>query len=195
MWVAMVGSFYVDIMCVRTYLPSRQLCAYARYSRYRENMTNPPESLGTEAWELILRTHAALVPELGRRVEEATGLPLSWYDVLLELNRASERQLRMTDLGERVVLSRTRVSRVVGQMAEAGLVEQHPHPDDGRATLATLTPRGRAALRRAAPTYLASIDAVFSSRMTEAETRTIVSALRRVLELPGTQIRGRAREG
>lgn len=146
------------------------------------NMTEPNENPGTTAWELVLRTHAALVPELGRRVEEATGLPLSWYDVLLELNRAPGRRLRMTDLGERVVLSRTRVSRIAGAMADAGLVEQHPDPDDGRATLAALTPKGRAALRRAAPTYLAGIDALFSSRVTTAEAQAMVTGLKRVLE-------------
>jgi DNA-binding MarR family transcriptional regulator len=139
------------------------------------------ESQGTEAWELVLRTHAALVPELDRRVKEATGLPLSWYDVLLELNRAPERRLRMTDLGERVVLSRTRVSRIARAMADAGMLEQRPDPHDGRATLATLTPKGRAALRRAAPTYLAGIDALFSSRITAAEAQGIVTALTRVL--------------
>lgn len=142
-------------------------------------MTDAVESPGTEAWELLLRTHAALV-----QVEEA-GLPLSWYDVLLELNRAQGRRLRMTDLGERVVLSRTRVSRIVGYMADARLLQQHPDPDDGRATLATLTPKGRDALRKGAPTYLAGIDAVFSSRITAAETQTIVTALRKVLE-PGS---------
>ena len=144
-------------------------------------MTEPIENPGTAAWELVLRTHAALVPELGRRVEEATGLPLSWYDVLLELNRAPERRLRMSELGERVVLSRTRVSRIAASMADAGLLEQHPDPEDGRATLATLTPKGRDALRRAAPTYLSGIDELFSSRLARSEAQIIVTALRRVL--------------
>lgn len=145
-------------------------------------MTEAIENPGTEAWELLLRTHAALVPELARQVEEATGLPLSWYDVLLELNRATGRRLRMKALGERVVLSRTRISRIVGHMADAGMVEQDPDPEDGRATLATLTPKGRDALRKAAPTYLAGIDTLFSAHLTSAQARTIVTALRKVLE-------------
>ena len=145
-------------------------------------MSHSADSPGIEAWELVLRTHAALVPELGRRVEEATGLPLSWYDVLLELNRAPGRRLRMSELGERVVLSRTRVSRIAASMADAGLLEQRPDPEDGRATLATLTPKGRAALRRAAPTYLSGIDQLFSSRLTAAEAKSIVTALDRVLK-------------
>lgn len=146
------------------------------------DVTESSETRGTEAWELLLRAHAALVPELARQVEEATGLALSWYDVLLELNRAPAKTLRMTELGERVVLSRTRVSRIVARMADAGMVEQHPDPDDGRSTLATLTATGRDALRKASPTYLAGIDRLFSARLTAAETRNIVTGLRRVLE-------------
>lgn len=168
-------------MCVHTYLPWQNYVRAHVIPGIVGFMRNSAESPGTEAWELVLRTHGALVPELGRRVEEATGLPLSWYDVLLELNRAPKRRLRMTDLGELVVLSRTRVSRIASSMADAGLLEQHPHPDDGRATLAALTPKGRAALRRAAPIYLSAIDALFSSRMTPGENQAIVTALRRVL--------------
>lgn len=59
--------------------------------------------------------------------------------------------MRMTELAEPVVLSRTGVSRIVGRMADAGMVEQDPDPQDLRATFATLTPKGRDALRKAAP--------------------------------------------
>lgn len=140
------------------------------------------ESSGVEAWELVLRTHAALIPTLAREVEQASGVPLSWYDVLLELSRAPDRHLRMTELGERVVLSRSRVSRLVDDMVEAGLVVKQPDPDDGRATRALLTPQGRAALRRAAPHYLAGIDHHFTSHLTPHEIATITGALGRILE-------------
>jgi len=150
------------------------------YSRF--SVTRPAETEGTVAWGLLLRTHAALVPELGRLVEDATGLPLTWYDVLLELNRAPERRLRMTELGERVVLSRSQVSRLVDDMIEGDLVGKQPDPTDGRATLAFLTPKGRGALRRAAPFYLEGIERLFSSRLTGREIKDMTSALTRVLE-------------
>jgi hypothetical protein len=69
--------------------------------------------LGVTTWSVFLRTHAALVRTIEREVEEATGLPLSWYDVLLELNAAEKGRLRMQELAARVLLSRTRVSRLV----------------------------------------------------------------------------------
>jgi DNA-binding MarR family transcriptional regulator len=140
---------------------------------------NQPD--GVKAWELLLRTQAAVVAALSAEVEEATGLPLSWYDVLLELNGAPGRRLRMSDLGERVVLSRSRVSRIVDEMTASGLLERHADPLDGRATLAGMTEAGRSALRRAAPVYLDGIRRHFSSHLTGREIGTMAAALGRIL--------------
>jgi DNA-binding MarR family transcriptional regulator len=124
--------------------------------------------------------HAAVVPKLERELVP-TGLPLSWYDALLELNDAPGRKLRMTELGQRVVLSRERVSRVVGELERAGLVRREPNPDDGRSSFAAITPEGRARLRAAAPTYLAGIERHYSSHLTDSEIRVLTRALGRVL--------------
>ena len=139
------------------------------------------DDLGVDAWEALLRVHAALVPILASEVEDATGLPLSWYDVLLELNSASGRRLRMQNLGERVVLSRTRVSRIVDDMIRRGLVTKEPDPTDGRASLAIITADGRRALRRAAPVYLTGIKRHFTTHLGSNELKTIQSGFRRVL--------------
>lgn len=134
---------------------------------------------GVAAWAALLRAHAALVPRVAAEVEAATGLPLSWYDVLLELVEAPGRRLRMQELGERVVLSRSRVSRVVDEMVDAGLVVKQPDPDDGRATLATATAAGRRAQRRAAPAYLAAIERYFAAHLTTTQARAITAGLAR----------------
>lgn len=107
-------------------------------------------------------------------------IPLSWYDALLELNSAEGRQLRMTDLADRVVLSRTRVSRVVDELVAEGFVERTRNPADGRSALATLTKQGRAALRAAAPHYLSGIRAHFLDLLEPAERQVIADTLRRV---------------
>jgi DNA-binding MarR family transcriptional regulator len=106
---------------------------------------------------------------------------LSWYDVLLELNGAPERRLRMGELGSRVVLSRERVSRVVDEMERAGLVRRERNPDDKRSFYAVLTPAGRERLVAAAPIYLAGIERHFTRHITDEEARTIAAALERVL--------------
>jgi DNA-binding MarR family transcriptional regulator len=137
--------------------------------------------LGLTTWSMLLRTHAAVVRTIEREVEDATGLPLSWYDVLLELDAADQGRLRMQELGARVVLSRTRVSRLVDEIARAGMVDKQPDPTDGRATLAVITERGRRELRRAAPVYLDRIQANFTSNLSEGQLRAVHDGLQRVL--------------
>lgn len=140
--------------------------------------------LAADAWGALLRVHARLVPALDRTLQAATGLPLTWYDVLLELSVATDGRLRMTDLSQRVVLSRTRVSRLVDELTSAGLVRKEANPEDGRSAYAVITPAGRARFKKAAPTYLRAIQDQVAERLTNAELRTIAAALNRIIEQP-----------
>lgn len=131
------------------------------------------------AWAAVLRVHAAVLPRLERELA-AVGMPLSWYDVLLELNSAPDRRLRMTELGARAVLSRERISRVVDELERAGLVRRDRNPDDGRSLLAVISDDGRARLRAAAPVYLDAIERHFGADLDDGEARVIGAALMRV---------------
>jgi DNA-binding MarR family transcriptional regulator len=134
-----------------------------------------------DTWGALLKVHAALVPRFDRELQETHGLPLTWYDVLLELNAAPDRRLTMGELGSAAAVSRTRVSRVVDELVRAGLVAREPNPDDGRSAFAALTPAGRAALRKAAPTYLAAVHREFADHLTAREAEVLAGALRKVL--------------
>ena len=114
-------------------------------------------------------------------LDAAGTIPLTWYDVLLELREAPH-GLRMQDLGERAVLSRTRVSRLVEELETRGLVARTPDPDDGRATIARITPAGEAAFRATAPIYLAKINEHFNAHVTDHERVVITEALQRVVD-------------
>jgi len=135
----------------------------------------------SETWGALLKVHAALVPRLDRELQDTHGLPLTWYDVLLELNAAPDRRLTMGQLGSVAAVSRTRVSRVVDELVRAGLVAREPNPDDGRSAFAALTPAGRTALRKAAPTYLAAVRRAFADHLTAREAEVLAGALRKVL--------------
>ena len=141
-----------------------------------------PEEEGLRAWAALLRTHAAVVPLIDRELQLAAGLPLAWYDALLELNSAPQRRLRMTDLGNRVVLSRTRVSRIVDELVGAGFVSRDDNPADRRSAYAVITAEGRRRLRAAAPVYRASIDRHFAARLPRADVARVRMALERVLQ-------------
>ncbi|BDZ44406.1 MarR family winged helix-turn-helix transcriptional regulator [Naasia aerilata] len=133
------------------------------------------------AWGALLRVHARLVPTLDRALQAGAGLSLAWYDVLLELSSAGGR-LRMSELGERVVLSRTRVSRIVDELAAAGLVVREANPDDGRSSFALLTEEGRRRFRDAARVYRAGIAREIGGRLDPSAQRALAETLERLLD-------------
>jgi DNA-binding MarR family transcriptional regulator len=106
-------------------------------------------------------------------------IPLSWYDVLLELNAAPDHRLRMSELGERALISRTRASRVVDELAFAGLVERQADVHDRRSSFAVLTPRGKQALKRAWPAYRQAIGRRFGANLTAEQCSELAQLLDR----------------
>ena len=127
-----------------------------------------------------MRTHARLVPILDRELQIATGLPLAWYDVLLELASAGGR-LRMSELGERVVLSRTRVSRIVDELERAGLVTREPNPEDGRSSFAAITAEGSRRFREGGRVYRQGIKRELGGKVDPQALQSLADALERVL--------------
>ncbi|MDQ4137251.1 MAG: MarR family transcriptional regulator [Actinomycetota bacterium] len=135
---------------------------------------------GERAWAALLRAHARFVPRLDQGLQAATGLPLAWYDVLLELSSAGGR-LRMSELGERVVLSRTRVSRIVDDLVRAGLVAREANPEDGRSFYALLTEEGVRRFRAGARVYREGIERQFAGRVDAASLRSVAETLEQLL--------------
>lgn len=133
------------------------------------------------AWRALLLAQNAVLKAIEADLAAAGQIPLTWYDVLLELNAAPQRRLRIQQLADRVVLSRTRVSRLVDELVTTGLVERLPDPADGRASLASITRQGRAALRKAAPVYLAGIERYFTRHLGQKEKQTLTAALGKVI--------------
>jgi DNA-binding MarR family transcriptional regulator len=120
-------------------------------------------------WRSYLRTHGEMVRRLERDLMDAAAMPLGWYDVLLQLAEAPEHRLRMADLAERVLLSRSGLTRLVDRLAAEGLVTRAPFPGDGRGLYTVLTDDGLARLRAAAPVHLAGIRRYWLSKFTDDE--------------------------
>ena len=144
-------------------------------------LTEERTRLSTSAWGALLQGHTAVVPVLDAELVAEAGMSLRCYDVLLGLAAAPERKLRMSDLADRVVLSRTRVSRLVDEMAVAGLLVREQNPQDGRSAYAALTDLGLRRYRRAAPQYLAGIEEHFAQRLSDPELAALAALLQRVL--------------
>jgi DNA-binding MarR family transcriptional regulator len=139
-----------------------------------------------KAWRAMLLAQSRALRAIERDLECAGAISLQCYDVLLELN-AVPNGLRMQELGMRTVVSRTRVSRIVADLEAQGLVRRTIDPNDGRASVATITAAGREAFRRAAPIYLAGIDEHFNRYLSPAQRTAVATALQRVVDAHAQQ--------
>jgi DNA-binding MarR family transcriptional regulator len=142
------------------------------------------------AWRAFLAAHARLTAVLERELEDECGLPLAWYDVLVQLSEAPNDCLRMTDLAAAVLLSKSGLTRLVDRMAAAALVERAPDDADRRGRVVRLTPDGRARLRAAAPVHLRGIEEHFGGHLRDAEAATLASILGRLPAAPGRPASG-----
>ena len=142
-----------------------------------------PDTATLEAWRLLLETHRRLAAELDHELQAAHDLSLDWYDVLFQLNEAGGR-LRMHELSEATLFSRTDCTRLVDRMAVAGLVTRQRAAEDGRGVYAVLTTEGKQALRSAAGTHLDGIERRFGTHLTPEEVAALQSGLRRVVDAP-----------
>ncbi len=132
------------------------------------------------AWRGMLRAHAALTKALDADLEAEHGLPLSSYEVLLHLAAADGQRMRMSDLADTVVLSRSGLTRLVDRMERDGLLCRASCPSDARGSFATLTDAGHAKLAVASRTHLSGVRERFLDRLTEAEQDALGDCWERV---------------
>ena len=99
----------------------------------------------------MLRAHAELTRELDAELAREHNLPLSSYEVLLFLADAPEGRMRMAELADSVLLSRSGLTRLVDRLEREGLLKRERCESDARGYFAEITPKGRAPLRRGPP--------------------------------------------
>jgi DNA-binding MarR family transcriptional regulator len=133
-------------------------------------------------WRTFLRAHAQVTRRLEHGLLVEHDLPLASYDVLVQLSEAPAGRLRMTELAERVLLSRSGLTRLVDRLVRDGLVERQACPSDARGTLAVLTPAGRARLAAAWPTHLQGVVSRVVGRLSKDELVTLGALLSRLVE-------------
>jgi DNA-binding MarR family transcriptional regulator len=135
-----------------------------------------------ETWRAFLVAHAQVRRQLERELQAEQSLGLGEYEVLLLLARADDRRLRMSDLADRLGLSRSGVTRLVDRLQGDQLVLRASCDTDRRGSWATLTDAGRERLRRAAPTHLRGVGEHFLNRIPANELDALRRTLDRVLE-------------
>src|SRR3954454_5784501 len=138
-----------------------------------------PEEMG--AWRGLLRVHSALVKALDAELLAAHSLPLTSYEVLINLQVAPGRRRRMAELADGVLLSRSGMTRLVDRLERDGLLARDACTDDGRGTYAVLTDKGEALLHEARRTHLDGVRERFLRHFEPGELRTLATFWDRVL--------------
>ena len=131
-----------------------------------------PDPQRLDAWRAFLRAHAVLTEVLDRELQETLDLPLAFYDVLLNINEG-DGQLRMHDLADRVMLSRSGLTRLVDRLQREGLLKRERCESDARGYFAEITPKGRRLFDAARRTHLDGVRARFLSRFSRDELRAM----------------------
>jgi DNA-binding MarR family transcriptional regulator len=139
-----------------------------------------PADWRVAVWRTFLRAHAVVVRELERELEDDAAMPLAWYDVLLTLAQAPERKLRMAQLAERVMLSRSGLTRLIDRLEREQLVRREPSPDDARGMYTVLLPAGLHRLRDAVPLHLSGVQRYWLDNFDDDELKVLGRLLARI---------------
>jgi DNA-binding MarR family transcriptional regulator len=132
------------------------------------------------AWRGLLRVHSRMTKALDAQLIAEHGISLSSYEVLLFLAEAPDGRLRMSELAEGVLLSRSGLTRLVDRMEREGLLRRERCEDDARGFNAMITAEGRELFRRARRTHLDGVRELFLSRLSAAELRTLAELWEKV---------------
>jgi DNA-binding MarR family transcriptional regulator len=133
------------------------------------------------AWRGLLKVHAVLTGRLDAELQAGHGLNLSAYEVLMYVGDADASKLRMADLADRVLLSRSGLTRLVDRLVADGLLERRACADDGRGSFAQLTPAGRKKLDAARRTHLDGVRRLFLERVAPEQQRALGDLWEQVL--------------
>ena len=147
-------------------------------SHGEQSLSSPsPDRL--RAWRLYFESALALVDVLDAELERDAGIPLRWYDVLVQLEETPD-GLRMNELAERILYSKSGFTRVVDRLEEARLVRRVRPENDRRSILVVLTDQGRATLGRARRHHRDGIARHFSDHLSDTDVKALSRALERL---------------
>jgi len=143
--------------------------------------TRPLSSAQERLWRAIARMMVVLPRAIDEDLTATTGLSLTSYIVLSQLSEAPDRQLRMGDLADRSALSPSRMTRVVQELENAGLVGRSVSTHDRRANLAALTDDGLERLRQAWPSHLEGVRKLGINHIRRDEIAAVTAVIERIV--------------
>ena len=143
-----------------------------------QNLSSPsPERL--RCWRLFFESALALGDILDTELDQAVGIPQRWYDVLVHLEEPPS-GVRMNELAEQILYSKSGFTRVVDRMEEAGLVSRVRPADDRRSIFVVLTEKGTETMKEARLHHRDGIERHFSQHLGDADVEALTAALEKV---------------
>jgi DNA-binding MarR family transcriptional regulator len=146
---------------------------------HREPSLSSPSPERLRAWRLYFESALALIDVLDAELQRDVALPLRWYDVLVKLEETPD-GLRMNELAERILYSKSGFTRVVDRMEGAGLVRRVRPQSDRRSILVVLTEDGRSTMEHARRHHRDAIEQHFSSHLSDSDVKGLIRAFEKV---------------
>jgi DNA-binding MarR family transcriptional regulator len=134
-----------------------------------------------QAWRAFLSASRRLFTEIDGYLQHVAGIPHAYYEILVRLSEAPGRELRMTQLADASISSKSRLSHAVARLEERGWVERAACPTDRRGQVARLTDEGFAALEAAAPGHVDQVRQMVFDRLTPEQVAQLL-AISQVIE-------------
>jgi DNA-binding MarR family transcriptional regulator len=128
------------------------------------------------AWRFFIKSHARIIEQIERDLEEEKRVPLSTYDVLIALFEAQDRRLRLQDLTKKVIITKSGLTRLLDRIEKEGLIRRERSETDRRGFYAVLTEEGEQQLRKAWPIYAKGIKSYFASPLSSEELEVVQKA-------------------
>lgn len=147
-------------------------------------MDKMPSETVTRAWARLLRAQHTALSTVEKALKQAGFPPLSWYDVLLELDRAGGKGMRPFEIERELLLPQYGLSRLLDRIEGAGYIERRPCGDDGRGQIVAITRAGRAIRRRMWPVYGQAIVRAVGVPLSDGEAATLGELLGKLIEQP-----------
>ena len=144
-------------------------------------MTNELSDEYLTMWRAFIEAHSSIMRNLEQVMEDEHGVALTWFDVLVHLEEAPDNRLRLGELAESVILTRSGIERLVDRMVEAGLIRREPCPGDRRGYFAVITQEGKDTLERVGPSRSQKAREVFLRHVKTQEVSVMRGVFTRVI--------------
>lgn len=145
-------------------------------------MEKIPSKQAETAWTLLIRAQQVLLDRVENALKEADLVPLSWYDVLLELSRDTDSGLRQYEIGERILLNKHNLSRLIDRLESNGLVKRQACNVDGRGNIIKITKKGLQLKQEVWPVYAKAIQKLIAEPLTVTQIQALAEIMAILLE-------------